>query len=311
MKFLRYMQKKRRAMLATLATLILASPFNAHASTITTKDGKTLTPTDNVYNIEVQQKLSNKLGVNKFKDFDLSSGDIANMQFGTLNTLANLVDNRININGTVNALRNGQIGGNLYFLSPNGIAVGATGVINAGSFTGMAVDKAYFDKLSGLEDATKFTEAFNPENIVYNNDPENGIDIQGVINAPGGISLYATKIDIGKDAVLRTDVSEIDFKKVVNVEGVDSGITSGFDVSYSGGDIILKAKAESVVTNIKKDDSKDDSKDDTNSNGYNNSNGDNNSNGNNNFPIQNWKESPQTKQLSTWTARLNRRATYP
>ena len=276
------MQKKRRAMLATLATLILASPFNAHASTITTKDGKTLTPTDNVYNIEVQQKLSNKLGVNKFKDFDLSSGDIANMQFGTLNTLANLVDNRININGTVNALRNGQIGGNLYFLSPNGIAVGATGVINAGSFTGMAVDKAYFDKLSGLEDATKFTEAFNPENIVYNNDPENGIDIQGVINAPGGISLYATKIDIGKDAVLRTDVSEIDFKKVVNVEGVDSGITSGFDVSYSGGDIILKAKAESVVTNIKKDDSKDDSKDDTNSNGYNNSNGDNNSNGNNN-----------------------------
>ena len=248
MKFLRYLQKKRRAMFAMAALTFFANPFTAHASNITTKDGKTLTPKNNVYNIEVQNKLSKQVGVNKFKDFSLDKGHIANMQFDKLQTLANLVDNKININGTVNALRDGKIGGNLYFLSPNGIAVGASGVINAGSFTGAAVDKSYFNKLSGITSASDFMVQLAPKNIVCNNDPDKGIDIQGVINAPGGIALYGTKIDIGKDAVLRTDVSKVDFKKVVNVEGVDSGITGGLDASYHDGDIILKAHAEHVAS---------------------------------------------------------------
>ena len=111
MKFLRYLKKKRRAMLALAALTFFSNPFAAQASNITTKAGVTLNPTNNVYNIEVQQKLSNAVGVNKFTDFTLDSGHIANMQFGTLQTLANLVDNKININGTVNALRNGKIGG--------------------------------------------------------------------------------------------------------------------------------------------------------------------------------------------------------
>ena len=255
MKFLRYLQKKRRAMLALTALTFLASPFNAQASNITTKAGVTLKPTDNVYNIAVQKKLSSSVGVNKFTDFNLDKGQIANMQFDKLQTLANLVDNRININGTVNALRDGKIGGNLYFLSPNGIAVGASGVINAGAFTGMAVDKSYFDKLSDIESGSEFMTALAPKNIQYNNDPKKGIDIQGVINAPGGISLYATKIDVGKDAILRTDVEGIDFTKVVNVENVDSGITGGLDASYKDGDIILKARAEHIaddneITNV-------------------------------------------------------------
>ena len=247
MKFLRYLQKKRRAMLAMAALTFFASPLAAQASTITTKDGKTLTAKNKVYNIEVQKKLSEQVGVNKFKDFTLDKGQIANMQFNKLQTLANLVDNKININGTVNALRDGKIGGNLYFLSPEGIAVGASGVINAGAFTGMAVDKDYFDKLSGITNASDFMVQLAPKNIVYNNDPDKGIDIQGVINAPGGISLYATKIDIGKEAKLRTDVSKVNFKDVVNIENVDSGITGGLDASYKDGDIILKAHAEHVA----------------------------------------------------------------
>ena len=257
MKFLRYIQKKRRAMLAMAAFTLFASPFTAHASNITTKAGVTLNPTDNVYNIAVQKKLSNTVGVNKFTHFELDNGQIANMQFDKLQTLANLVDNRIGINGTVNALRNGKIGGNLYFLSPNGIAVGSSGVINAGAFTGMAVSQSYFDKLSKIESGSEFMTQLAPKNIEYNNDPDKGIDIQGVINAPGGIHLYASKIDVGKNAILRTDVSEVDFTKVVNIEGVDSGITEGLDASYKNGDIVLKAHAEHVaddnnITNFEK-----------------------------------------------------------
>ena len=33
----------------------------------------------------------------------------------------NLVQNRIDVAGTVNAIKDGRIGGNLYFISPNGM----------------------------------------------------------------------------------------------------------------------------------------------------------------------------------------------
>ena len=249
------------------ATLLFSSPFTAQAA-ITDKDGKALTPTNKVYNIKVQEKYSN-VGVNKFKDFSLDSGHIANIQFGKLQTVANLVENKISINGTVNALRDGKIGGNLYFLSPNGIAVGATGVINAGAFTGIAVDSSYFNDLCTKNSASSIMTALAPNSIVYNNDPSKGIDIQGVINAPGGIHLYATKIDVGKDAILRTnmdkvgDLEAVDFTKVVNITDkkgtvlVDSGITGGLDASYKDGDIVLTAHAEHIaddntVTNLEK-----------------------------------------------------------
>ena len=250
MKFLRYIQKRRRAIFAMTALAIFASPFTAQASSITPKnasDSSKITFKNKVYNIEVQKKLSEQVGVNKFKDFNLSNGHIANIQFDKLQTVANLVDNKISINGTVNALRDKKIGGNLYFLSPNGIAVGATGVINAGSFTGMAVSQSYFDKLSKTDSAHTFMTELAPSKIQYNNDPDKGIDIQGVINAPGGISLYATKINVGQKAVLRTNVEDVDFKKVVNVENVDSGANGELDASYSGGDIVLKAHAEHIA----------------------------------------------------------------
>ena len=73
MKFLRYLQKKCRAMFAMAALTFFAAPLAAQASTITTKDGKTLTAKNKVYNIEVQKKLSEQVGVNKFKDFTFNS----------------------------------------------------------------------------------------------------------------------------------------------------------------------------------------------------------------------------------------------
>ena len=92
-------------------------------------------------------------GVNRFNKFSLDNGHIANMHFNhkggdtTVNNLVNLVKNRIDISGTVNAIKSGKIDGNLYFISPKGMTVGPTGVINAGSFTGLAVSSSYFDDL--------------------------------------------------------------------------------------------------------------------------------------------------------------------
>ncbi len=50
-------------MLALAALTFFANPFTAQAFNITTKTAVTLKPINNVYNIEVQKKLSEQVGV--------------------------------------------------------------------------------------------------------------------------------------------------------------------------------------------------------------------------------------------------------
>ena len=99
----------------------------------------TIVNNGNVTHIWADRVVDNA-AINVFKDFNLSANDIANMYFNTKNptgadkaNLVNFVNSRIDINGTVNAVQNSQIGGNLFFLSQDGMAVGKSGVINTGS----------------------------------------------------------------------------------------------------------------------------------------------------------------------------------
>ena len=116
------------------------------ASTITDKNGTSVTGNGNVHQLYAQEVAANAdFAVNRFSRFELGSGDIANMYF-RLNksgldksNLINLVNNKVDINGTVNAIKGGRIDGNLFFISPTGIAVGPSGVINTGSFTGLVL----------------------------------------------------------------------------------------------------------------------------------------------------------------------------
>lgn len=104
----------------------------------------------NIYAEEISA--AGSVGLNRFTHFDVTNGQTANLFFhkegGTqnVNTLVNMVQNQINIAGTVNAVRNNQIGGHLYFLSPQGMVVGATGVINAGALTVMTPTEDFFKK---------------------------------------------------------------------------------------------------------------------------------------------------------------------
>ena len=75
---------------------------------------------DTVAHIYAEQA-NDTVGLNRFKTFDVSANQIANLYFQTsanatpFNTLVNTVQEQINISGTVNAVRNNKIGGNLYF----------------------------------------------------------------------------------------------------------------------------------------------------------------------------------------------------
>lgn len=116
-------------------------------------DGTNVTFENNVANIYAEEiSAAGSVGLNRFTNFDVTNGQTANLFFQktadgpTVNTLVNMVQNQINIAGTVNAVRNNQIGGHLYFLSPQGMVVGATGVINAGALTVMTPTEDFFKK---------------------------------------------------------------------------------------------------------------------------------------------------------------------
>ena len=242
-------QREWQHMLVSLAmaTGVLASPYTISEAAITRKDGTPINATDNVYNIDPEGQ-GNGLAYNRFRDFDLAQGQIANLKFNTA-ILANLVQNRIFINGIVNAVKSGQIDGHLMFLSPNGIAVGATGVINAGQFTGIVPTQRDFDKLyNAANPATDITVAAI-ENLVYANDK--GIDISGHINTHSGVMLGAGIININDGAQIQS-TKKLDFTNLVNIEGGGSaGLGTLTAVAGDGGDIILTARQESAVKDTK------------------------------------------------------------
>ncbi|MCH4218534.1 MAG: leukotoxin LktA family filamentous adhesin, partial [Megasphaera sp.] len=126
----------------------------ADVTQITGSDQKPINGSSPVTNIYVQKMLDgNVTGINTFDQFSLKANDIANLYFNqqghetTATNLVNLVNKRIDISGTVNAVKNNTIGGNLFFLSSNGMAVSKTGVINAGSLTVLTPTTAAFDNL--------------------------------------------------------------------------------------------------------------------------------------------------------------------
>lgn len=123
---------------AVTAIGFVMQPVAALASTITRADKPDVNlATSPVTKIFAENVFGN-VAINKFDKFQLDANHIANMYFGTseknnVGNLVNFVDSRIDINGTVNAIQNKKIGGNLFFFSSDGMAVGKTGVINAGA----------------------------------------------------------------------------------------------------------------------------------------------------------------------------------
>ena len=135
------MEDKNTLVLAPLAYAPVLPEVNAASATnITDGGGNSLTESGSrVHELYAQQVTgANGLGISRYRDFTLAEKEIANMRFHeqgknveALNLL-NLVQNRVDINGTVNAIRGNKIDGGLYFLSSNGIAIGPQGVINGG-----------------------------------------------------------------------------------------------------------------------------------------------------------------------------------
>lgn len=203
---------------AVTAAGFIMQPFTAFAGEIIKPGGNNLI-NDKVANIWADKVVGNA-AVNVFDKFNLSANEIANMYFGTSKenhnaaNLVNFVNDRIDINGTVNAIQNNKIGGNLFFLSKKGMAVGKSGVINTGSLYVMTpVERIYditspehnysYEALKGTFDSgseENINTALNRMQAL--NIPLNAsgtISVLGKVNATGDVKMAAAKIGIGKN----------------------------------------------------------------------------------------------------------------
>ena len=267
---------------AVTAAGFIMQPFTAFAGEIIKPGGGNLI-NNGVANIWAD-RVVDKTAINVFNKFNLSANEIANMYFGQspsshgADNLVNFVNSRIDINGTVNAVQNSQIGGNLFFLSKKGMAVGKSGVINTGSLYVMTPTQDFMEDMQRVvSDADVNTAAENIAHITnittdaasWQAIPLNSsgtITVLGKVNAVNEVRMRAAKIGVGKNvddsavdnvasgeiaaenAYIKTGV--IDFSDIVNINykdesgndvAVNSGITNLNATPNGSGDIVLEA----------------------------------------------------------------------
>lgn len=213
--------------------LMTSSVFGA----MITPDGKTNTTVSvngNVSDVHTGT-VSGQTGFNSFSTFDVYQGHTANLYLpeGTKN-LINLVHDKIsNIDGVLNAFKDGKIGGNVFFLNPNGIAVGASGVINVGALTLATPTKEFMDNVISSDRAvsSQLTKAILAGDMPLN--PLGLISIKGKINASGGVGL------MGGDILNRGDIrTNFEVSDIVNLE--DKNLES--EVLVKDGRVLIVSK---------------------------------------------------------------------
>ena len=278
-------RKLQALILSTLFVLQQSAFFPVFASTITDGNGNPILPNSQTGRYEIRPDMFNgKIGFKEFQKLHLSEGEIMNFIFqwyqqkqwtdgngithdyitGDIDTFVNFVNSQVNIQGIVNATRGVSAGlkndGNLVFVSPQGMVVGASGVLNVGSLSVLTPTKEQFDSLkSGLITADRNAEGFSLARetdktwdssvITTGNAP---IQIDGKIIARGNVEMNGSTVSVGSTGSVNAGVSSdssnesnkliLDaakkddlFNALVKVDNMDTGNT----FSNSNGNIII------------------------------------------------------------------------
>lgn len=149
------------------------------------------------YDITNQQVNGNN-ALNKFNDFGIKQHDVANLHMGEAAHQINLVKNKIDIDGVVNAIKDNKIGGDVYFFSNAGIAVGANGVFNVGRLT-LGTNAAYGEALYNgkMNEHLALSAASQAKAVSGSSD----ITLQGKVYAAGDVVLGAGSVKVTADSV--------------------------------------------------------------------------------------------------------------
>ena len=202
----------------------VATDITAHSSS----RGTNIQRNGNVYDVTTTQ-IHKNAGVNHFNKYNVGTGDLVNMHIPTdKGALVNFIHGgRSDIHGIVNAMKNGKIGGDIYFANRDGIVVGKGGVINAGSIHLSTPSKQFMNDALNTSDA-------NIDLLLSNSFPISSsglIQVEGELNATVKASIKAGKIilsgaDIESGAAARKDI-QINYGDIVNVESMESAQSIG------------------------------------------------------------------------------------
>ena len=243
----------RRAVVRALfaaATVVTTLASTTYADMIT-PDGRTATQviqSGNVYDVYTNTVMG-RTGFNSFSTFDVYADTTANLHLadGTGRLINVVRDSASHIDGVLNSYKDGRIGGDVYFLNPNGIFVGKTGVINVGSISMSTPTAAFVEQLiarDGSISATA-TQAVLAGDMPIN---EKGtISIKGKVNARRTAEMRAGKVEV-KGGEINTGVK---FGEMVNT-GKRKVDTKG--MSIQGGRLSFgkkPAKARRAVAKAK------------------------------------------------------------
>lgn len=152
------------------------------------------------------QQVNNGNALNKFDKFGITQHDVANLHMGDAAHQINLVKDRINIDGVVNAIKDNKIGGDVYFFSNAGIMVGETGVFNVGRLT-LGTNAAYGEALynGGMEKHLLQSAAAQAKAVSGGSD----ISLKGKVYAEDDIVLGAGSVSL-EGASVRTHMGNAD-----------------------------------------------------------------------------------------------------
>lgn len=181
---------------------------------------------------------------NSFHKFDVYRGNVVNLRVpdGTSNLLNLVHDHATRIDGTLNAYKDGTIGGNVYFANPHGIVVGQQGVVNVGSLHASTPTTGF---MQSVFDAPGDPSLRATAQLLDGTVPLNAsatISIQGRINAQGDIRLYggqvlaAGSLQAGQGRA----TGEMGFEDVVNTQGIESGVA----VVERNGEILILGSSD-------------------------------------------------------------------
>jgi len=223
-------------------------------------DGNTATELNKNDNItEVRTKTVNgDNALNSFLKFNVNKDNIVNLHFpaGTENLINLVHQEKSFIDGTLNSIKNKQIGGNVYFLNPHGIMVGADGVVNVGSLTAVTPTSQYMDSFFTNEGHLNSTALKNLSDGQIPITESGLITVKGRINAVNDIKIEAgtVKISASNEAAgivntgaeyeksSNSNQDKLHFRDVVNT----SGVKRGSEIRINKGSIKIKAAQDFI-----------------------------------------------------------------
>jgi filamentous hemagglutinin family protein len=236
---------------ASMAALALGGPalqaqvVSGSTHTVVNTAGNATTVTTNNVNA------ASKTGFNRFSQFGVNQPDVVTLVLpnGTQN-LVNVVGGDIRIDGAVFsrlASASGDIGGNLFFITSGGFAIGESGSVNTGRLIVRGKDAS--GNLLDTDALYGQATAFSTSGLL-DYAPVSFATINGRVNARGGIDIKGTNVTVGAGAALSTGAAGVAGVQALVPSAVVStaGLVEGAAlVKVNGGIAIVGADSVTVA----------------------------------------------------------------